>query len=155
MELRTINEFPNYKISVCGTVFSRFGREVKSHVDRYGYHQIQLYKNKKRHTCKIHRLLAQTFLPNFYGKLNVNHKNKNRSDNRLINLKWGTRRDNKSTPTNHKNIYCIKTKSVALYGIDTDLYTYHLGRTFYRFRNKTHSKTFETLEEAINYSLLI
>ena len=155
MELRTINEFSTYKISVCGKVFNRFGKEVKSHVDRYGYYQLILYKNKKRKTCKIHRLIAQTFLPNFYGKLKVNHKNKNRSDNRLINLKWGSRTDNKSTSTNHKYISCIKTKTNALYGIDTDIYTYHLGRTFYRFRNKTHSKNFETLEEAINYSLLI
>lgn len=162
--LRTINEFPTYKISVCGSVFSRFGKELKPHLDKNGYYQVQLYKNKKRKTCKIHRLIAQTFLPNFYGKLQVDHKNRNRSDNRLINLKWGTRSEiyeniNKSnttsTNTNHKYIYRAKNKTAALYGIDTDLYSYQLSSIVWRFKilidKKTHTKTFDTLEEAVAY----
>ena len=42
--------------------------------DGYGYLQVLLYKNKERKTCLVHRLVAQTFIPNPEGKPCVNHK---------------------------------------------------------------------------------
>ena len=165
--MRTIPEFPDYKISDSGTIFNKFGKQLKSVLDATGYCQVLLYKNKKRKTCKVHRLIAQTFLPNFYGKLNVTHKNKNRSDNRLINLQWTTRGEfkkkrpgPKATPTEHKNIYCVENRSGILHDIDNkDLYRYQITSIVWRFRKrinkKIHNKTFDTLEEAIAYKELL
>lgn len=39
---------------------------------------------------KVHRLVALTFLPNFYGRPEINHKNGDKSDNRIYNLEWCT-----------------------------------------------------------------
>ena len=39
-----------------------------------GYLQIELWKNGKSKTCKVHRLVAQTFLPNPENKPCINHK---------------------------------------------------------------------------------
>lgn len=42
----------------------------------------------------VHRLVAFAFLPNFYGKSQINHKDGNRQNNRLYNLEWTTNREN-------------------------------------------------------------
>ena len=39
-----------------------------------GYLQVGLRKNKKTKTCLVHRLIAETFLPNPEGKPFINHK---------------------------------------------------------------------------------
>ena len=39
-----------------------------------GYLQVELWKNGKPKTCKVHRLVAFTFLPNPEGKPCINHK---------------------------------------------------------------------------------
>lgn len=54
--------------------------------------------NKKNYS--IHYIVAITFLPNPENKLTVNHKNKNRTDNKLENLEWSTYMEQNI----HKNI---------------------------------------------------
>ena len=39
-----------------------------------GYLQVRLSKNRKTKTCKVHRLIAETFLPNPENKPCINHK---------------------------------------------------------------------------------
>ena len=46
----------------------------------------------KRHY--LHRLVAEAFISNPSGKLEVNHINGNKLDNRAENLEWATRSDN-------------------------------------------------------------
>lgn len=56
-----------------------------------GYHQIVLTNKdgvKKKHY--IHRLVANSFLPNLNNLPIVNHKNENKKDNRVSNLEWCT-----------------------------------------------------------------
>jgi hypothetical protein len=59
-----------------------------------GYHGIYLSKMKKRRAFLVHRLVAIAFLQPDPERPHVNHKNHNRSDNRIENLEWVTPSEN-------------------------------------------------------------
>ena len=56
--------------------------------DKDGYLQVKLYKDKKQYTRKLHRLVAEAFLDNPYNKPEVNHKDEDKTNNRVDNLEW-------------------------------------------------------------------
>lgn len=63
-------------------------------VNMSGYQTVQLCRDSKPVECRVHRLIALTFISNPHNKPQVNHKNKNRQDNRVENLEWVTNREN-------------------------------------------------------------
>lgn len=58
------------------------------------YLSVQLRKFKKSKKIRIHRIVAEAFLPNPLKKLDVNHKDGNKYNNKLDNLEWATRSEN-------------------------------------------------------------
>lgn len=60
---------------------------------RSGYLKVSLMKGKLR-TCRIHRLVAESFIPNPEGKPEVNHKDGNKQNNTVDNLEWVTESEN-------------------------------------------------------------
>lgn len=63
-----------------------------------GYLSVDLCKDGKRNHIKIHRLVAEAFIPNPEDKPCVDHINTNPSDNRVENLRWVTYRENNLNP---------------------------------------------------------
>jgi hypothetical protein len=59
-----------------------------------GYINIQLRKNNIPLTKRVHRLVAETFIPNLDNKPIVNHIDGNKKNNRVDNLKWVTYSEN-------------------------------------------------------------
>jgi hypothetical protein len=59
----------------------------------YRYAMIQL-SNGKQKNCRVHRLVAEHFLPNHDNMDEVNHKDGNKDNNRADNLEWCTRSHN-------------------------------------------------------------
>lgn len=62
--------------------------------DKDGYCIVPLNKNGKKYMRKIHRLVAQLFIPNPLNKPVVDHIDGDRTNNIYTNLRWATVKEN-------------------------------------------------------------
>ena len=95
-----------YFVSDNGDVISMFtSNPVKlKKRPRNGYLTVVLYDEyRKPKSLYIHRLVAQAFIPNPEGLPDINHKDKNRSNNNVSNLEWCTRQYN-NLHAHHKRV---------------------------------------------------
>lgn len=122
-------------------------RILKLQKDKYGYLTVCLYKDGKQKLCKVHRLIAQAFIPNPDNLPIVNHKDENKENNFVFiredgsvdfnksNLEWcdykysadyGTRNERiaKATSERLKGVYNTK--------LSKPVYQYTLDGTFIR-----------------------
>lgn len=67
---------------------------MKQYLSNYWYPSVCITINKQKFRFKIHRLIAQAFIPNPENKPCINHKNSIPTDNRIENLEWCTHREN-------------------------------------------------------------
>lgn len=82
-----------YQVSSLGNV--RRGERIKKpHTDHGGYLTVWLSKNAKMKCLKVHRLVAQAFIPNPDDKRTVNHIDGNKKNNGVENLEWATHSEN-------------------------------------------------------------
>lgn len=59
-----------------------------------GYLQVALTKEFKTKPCRVHRLVAQAFIPNQNNLPQVNHIDGNKENNNVSNLEWVSNYDN-------------------------------------------------------------
>lgn len=108
-EWRPIKDFPKYEISDKGRIrsnnFYRRGYSIimKTQLDIGGYECVKIRKGGRTVTLRIHRLVAEAFIPNPENKPFVDHINTIRNDNRKENLRWCTDIDNKRNPISAYN----------------------------------------------------
>ena len=87
-----------FKVSNTGKVWSkRTSKELKQCKNKSGYMTIATRiggRSGKDYCLRVHRLVAEAFIPNPEGKPCVNHKNLDKKDNNLSNLEWATTKEN-------------------------------------------------------------
>lgn len=85
----------NYMISDNGQIYSMItNRYLKPFKNPQGYCLVDISVNHVSYTRQLHRLVAITFIPNPDQLETVNHKDGDKSNNRVDNLEWMTRLDN-------------------------------------------------------------
>jgi len=83
-----------YSVSTHGRVRNDKRMKFLTPRNLRGYARVSLWFDGKANDKRIHRLVAEAFLPNPDCKPEVNHKNGIRNDNRLCNLEWVTPQEN-------------------------------------------------------------
>lgn len=76
-----------------GRVFHYKEKEISVHEDN-GYMTCTIRMYGERYTCKLHRLMAEAFIPKVEGKPHINHKDGNKLNNNLYNLEWVSQSEN-------------------------------------------------------------
>lgn len=74
----------------------RTGAIRKPYINDNGYFMVGIYDSTKKGTIqyRVHRLVAEAFIPNPDNKRTVNHIDGNKLNNRVENLEWATHREN-------------------------------------------------------------
>lgn len=118
-----------YMASTDGVIVStdyRHTKKVKplSIAHQHGYAIVHLKHGTKFGNFKVHRIIAETFIPNPDNLPFINHKDENKLNNNVSNLEWctskynanyGTRNERISKANSQKNVW-----SKAVIKIDAD-----------------------------------
>jgi len=96
---KQIKDFSKYYINKFGEIYSIGDIRHKATIkfaapNKDGYLYVKLYKNKKEYIKYIHRLVAETFIPNIETKHQINHIDGNKLNNKVSNLEWCTQSEN-------------------------------------------------------------
>ena len=112
MNWQPVVGFENYYlVSTSGQIWSlRRHRALKPKIDKYGYEVVSLSIKGVPHHRTVHRLVAQTFIPNPLNLPTVNHINEIKNDNRAVNLEWATVKDNDNHGTRNQRMSDSKCK---------------------------------------------
>ena len=124
-----------YKVSNWGKILSlnyrNTGRAelMNPSTSTDGYLKVNLSKNGERKTCLVHRLVAQTFLPNPENKPQVNHKDEDKTNNFVFlnedgtvnkeksNLEWKSPKENCNYGTRNERIAKARSKKVLQFSL--------------------------------------
>ena len=77
-----------YWVTQAGEILNKNGVVLKPYDNGYGYLIVDLRKGKKKKHMRVHRIVAEAFLPNPNQLPEVNHKDENKHNNSVRNLEW-------------------------------------------------------------------
>jgi hypothetical protein len=113
-ELRYISGYEGqYSASTDGKIYSHKRNRFLNPSDLNGYKRVKLRdsnNNQKRQEKLVHRLVAETFINKPKNKVEINHINSIRNDNRIENLEWVTKSENIKHSWQFGNKVFVKTE---------------------------------------------
>lgn len=115
MEAEIWKDIPNYegiyKVSNRGRIMSLKDNDIiRKQGTLKGYKIISLFKNGICRMYRVHRLVAQAFIPNPENKPCIDHIDGNRANNDVSNLRWVTVKENQNNPVTKTKFFNRKVK---------------------------------------------
>ena len=108
-----------YAITMTGRVWSyRTKKFLKPANDGKGYLQVVFYKDGKSKHFRVHRLVAETYIPNPENKPHVGHIDDNPKNNCWDNIYWTTALNNNNYGSHAKSfcgakkVICVETGQI-------------------------------------------
>lgn len=110
-EFRPVNGFEGlYEVSNIGRLYSLnydgtgMRKEIKCGRNKDGYRQCMLYQDGCKYGKKLHRIVAEAFIPNPLQLPQVNHLDENKDNNSVENLEWCSIKQNANHGTRNQRI---------------------------------------------------
>jgi len=102
----------NYEVSVNGIIRNiKTKRVIKCWINNKGYSCVELRIENKRSKFLAHRVIAETFIENLENKPQVDHIDRNKTNNVVSNLRWATINENLLNK-NYNNYSLKKIKTI-------------------------------------------
>lgn len=106
--MREIPKFPNYCITINGRIWSKpregsskNGKWLKLNIDSSGYLQVTLCKDGYYYPKLVHHLVLEAFIGKRPVSMECRHLDGDKKNNKISNLKWGTKRENGKDAAKH------------------------------------------------------
>lgn len=129
-----------YQVNTKGEIRSlNYGRMnkiclLKPYLGNRGYLSVVLSKGNKTKIKMVHKLVAESFIPNGDNKPFIDHINNIKTDNRVENLRWVTHKENMRNPLTRKRFSeSAKKRPIsenALKNWQKRIYCKELNKTF-------------------------
>ena len=115
--IKSISRKVNYK-STSSSLATKPEHLLSPKKAKTGYLEVTLVKNGEFHYCRVHRLIASTFLANPNHLPYVNHIDEDKTNNCISNLEWCTCKQNNDAYYTQRTIfyqYDLKGNYIASY----------------------------------------
>lgn len=112
IQSKPIIGFERYLVNSVGQIYdTKKQKNICQWIDNVGYYQCNLYDNDgKKYYKRVHRIVAEAFIPNPDNLKQVNHIDGNKRNNNITNLEWTT--NSKNTQHGYdNNLYKYKSRS--------------------------------------------
>ena len=134
-EWKPVKDFPEYMISNQGRI-----AKILATQDFRGYRVLNLTKDNQPFHKRIHRLVAEAFLPpGDESQTTIDHIDRDKSNNRVENLRWASQQEQMINQNLRSKLSLIKK--------DKNLFRVYIVRK----GKAVIDKRFKTEEEAIEY----
>ena len=142
-EYKIIKNYSNYEVSTFGNIRNITTRNIlKGRLRGKGYYAVALFNENGRKDVSIHRIVADTFIENENNKEQVDHRDGNKLNNRVENLRWIQNNENQ------RNRNISKNNTTGVKGVCYDKKNKSFNANITLDGLKIHIGCFKTLEEA-------
>lgn len=106
---KDVKNFENkYQISSFGRLRNKYSGHIYKLTNKNdNYFSVVLYDKGQKKSIKIHKLVAEAFIPNPENKPQVDHIDLNKQNNRVENLRWVTALENIQHNIEKNNFYYV------------------------------------------------